>query len=511
MTDAASRSTSIDDASTPSTPSTAASTSARRSARRGHDPAPLLPRVAGHHEQHAVEVERRSGSRPRRRCARRARDRTCRRARPAARLPMRPGSLRAHRCLHTPLETFASSSPVPSSVSDPRARSTSWCGSGSPTGPARSGSSRRASVRSTATSSASTCSSRATAWRSTSSRWSCATPTPLDLLVREIEEVDGASVEEVRTVEHFPDPAPRRARVGGRAVRAPSRSTTLHETLVGEIRAEFLADWSALLAPATASRVERRADPRSVRARSARQRDRRRRRCVADGTTGPDDLAVASLADHDARAARRARRSPVPPARAGAARRARRHRRPHLDDARGLTSGHRSRRARRLHPGPARDRPSGAARRAATDADQVVPVFVLDDAILSSSFNRPNRTGFLLESLDDLGRALAALGAPLVIRRGDWTDEVMRLARDVGADAVHLSADVSGYAQRRERRSRTRASRRGSSSRPTRAPPSYRPGRSSPAPTASTTRCSRRTTGAGWRRPAGPWWRHPAV
>ena len=38
------------------------------------------------------------------------------------------------------------------------------------------------------------------------------------------------------------------------------------------------------------------------------------------------------------------------------------------------------------------------------DADEVVPVFVLDDAILSSSFNRPNRTGFLLESLDDLGR-----------------------------------------------------------------------------------------------------------
>ena len=87
---------------------------------------------------------------------------------------------------------------------------------------------------------------------------------------------------------------------------------------------------------------------------------------------------------------------------------------------------------------------------AATDADQVVPLFVLDDAILSSSFNRPNRTGFLLESLDDLGRALAALGVPLVIRRGDWTDEVMRMARDVGADAVHLSADVSGYAQQRE-------------------------------------------------------------
>jgi len=45
-----------------------------------------------------------------------------------------------------------------------------------------------------------------------------------------------------------------------------------------------------------------------------------------------------------------------------------------------------------------------ALARAAADADHVVPLFVLDDAILTSSFNRPNRTGFLLESLSDLSR-----------------------------------------------------------------------------------------------------------
>ena len=64
----------------------------------------------------------------------------------------------------------------------------------------------------------------------------------LDLLVREIEEVDGASVEEVRIVEHFPDPrldalesasrlcdAPtidRAARDAGRRDAAPSSSPT---------------------------------------------------------------------------------------------------------------------------------------------------------------------------------------------------------------------------------------------------------------------------------------------
>ena len=56
----------------------------------------------------------------------------------------------------------------------------------------------------------------------------------------------------------------------------------------------------------------------------------------------------------------------------------------------------------------------------------------------------------------------------------------------------------------RTQRSRTRASRRGSTSRPIRAPRWCRPGRSCPGRTASTTRCSRPTTAVGWRRRAVP-------
>ena len=66
------------------------------------------------------------------------------------------------------------------------------------------------------------------------------------------------------------------------------------------------------------------------------------------------------------------------------------------------------------------------------------------------SFNRPNRTGFLSNRSTDLGRALAALGAPLVIRRGDWVCRGHAPGPRVGADQVHVSADVSGYAQRHE-------------------------------------------------------------
>src|SRR5215203_6157438 len=79
-----------------------------------------------------------------------------------------------------------------------------------------------------------------------------------------------------------------------------------------------------------------------------------------------------------------------------------------------------------------------ALARAAREAERVVPMFVLDDAILGSGFNRPNRTGFLLESLHDLDDALRALGAALVVRRGDWARKVAEVVLDVDATAVHV-------------------------------------------------------------------------
>ncbi len=90
-----------------------------------------------------------------------------------------------------------------------------------------------------------------------------------------------------------------------------------------------------------------------------------------------------------------------------------------------------------------------ALARAAREAEHVVPLFVFDDAILRSGFNRPNRTGFLLESLRDLDDALRQLGGRLVVRRGDWVREVARVVRTVGAASVHVSDDVSVYARAR--------------------------------------------------------------
>ena len=101
-----------------------------------------------------------------------------------------------------------------------------------------------------------------------------------------------------------------------------------------------------------------------------------------------------------------------------------------------------------------RDNPTLHA--AVTSADTVVPLFVLDDAILGSAFNRPNRAGFLVESVRDLDSSLRDRGAGLVVRRGDWVSEVVSVVEDCRAGSVHVSGDVTGYARRRLARLRHR-------------------------------------------------------
>ena len=87
-------------------------------------------------------------------------------------------------------------------------------------------------------------------------------------------------------------------------------------------------------------------------------------------------------------------------------------------------------------------------------AERVVPLFVLDDAVLAA-FGAPNRVAFLVDALRDLDARLRERGAKLIVRRGNVVAETVRAAQDVGAEAVHVSADVSAYAQERARRLRT--------------------------------------------------------
>ncbi|AUG80637.1 deoxyribodipyrimidine photolyase [Kitasatospora sp. MMS16-BH015] len=97
----------------------------------------------------------------------------------------------------------------------------------------------------------------------------------------------------------------------------------------------------------------------------------------------------------------------------------------------------------RLHDNPVLH----AARR---DADQVVPLFVLDTDIEAGGFPCPNRSAFLADCLADLDDSLRRIGGRLILRRGRAAVETARLAEQLGARSVHVAAGVSGFAQRRE-------------------------------------------------------------
>jgi len=98
-----------------------------------------------------------------------------------------------------------------------------------------------------------------------------------------------------------------------------------------------------------------------------------------------------------------------------------------------------------------RVRDQQALRIALAECDQIVPAFVLDRELLAGGCGAGNRVAFLLDSLRDLDSSLARLGARLVVREGDVVAEAMRLVHEHQLSAVHLSADITPYARKRER------------------------------------------------------------
>jgi deoxyribodipyrimidine photo-lyase len=82
----------------------------------------------------------------------------------------------------------------------------------------------------------------------------------------------------------------------------------------------------------------------------------------------------------------------------------------------------------------------------------VVPVFCLDDRLLSGRHASGPRTQFMLECLEDLDRRLGGL---LVIRRGPPERELPALVREARAGELHFSADSGPFARRRIERVRS--------------------------------------------------------
>jgi deoxyribodipyrimidine photo-lyase len=87
---------------------------------------------------------------------------------------------------------------------------------------------------------------------------------------------------------------------------------------------------------------------------------------------------------------------------------------------------------------------------AVANAGRVVPLFVLDDALLDGRRPCANRVSFMLESVEGLGQALEQRGASLTILRGRPDSAVPAFAAEVGAEAVLASRDDSPYGRRRD-------------------------------------------------------------
>jgi len=87
---------------------------------------------------------------------------------------------------------------------------------------------------------------------------------------------------------------------------------------------------------------------------------------------------------------------------------------------------------------------------ACRDADRVVPLFVFDDAIFASRYAAPNRVSYLLDAVSELRDALRERGGELLVRRGELIDQVKEVVVEVAADSLHLAADVSAFAHRRD-------------------------------------------------------------
>lgn len=119
----------------------------------------------------------------------------------------------------------------------------------------------------------------------------------IEVLVREIEQVDGASVEQVRVVDHYPDAGIDALESAALLCEAGS-ARELHEVLVSHVLGEFLAEWVALsTGDALLATAGEAPDAGLVAALAA---GTSAPEAVTGGRSGPDDLAVAHLPAHDA-------------------------------------------------------------------------------------------------------------------------------------------------------------------------------------------------------------------
>jgi len=121
-------------------------------------------------------------------------------------------------------------------------------------------------------------------------------PELVNMLVREVEEVDGASVEECRVVDAFPDPRLDSLECAAR-VCAATTPAELHATLATEVQERFLAEWVVLVRGDDVLATQGDA-PTNAGFLGAIALGTTSSPLVDSGHAGPGDLAVARLPHH---------------------------------------------------------------------------------------------------------------------------------------------------------------------------------------------------------------------
>jgi len=103
---------------------------------------------------------------------------------------------------------------------------------------------------------------------------------------------------------------------------------------------------------------------------------------------------------------------------------------------------------------------------ALAEHERIVPLYVLDDRLLRGRYASTPRALFLLGCLRALDAALRERGSGLVVRHGPVEHEVVAVAREARAEAVHWTSDVAPYARGRDRRVTTALDAAGIAARP---------------------------------------------
>lgn len=92
---------------------------------------------------------------------------------------------------------------------------------------------------------------------------------------------------------------------------------------------------------------------------------------------------------------------------------------------------------------------------ASLKSDLVVPLFIIDPALLSKWAQAKKRIAFMSQSLEWLERSIGELGGRMMIRVGDSAEVLAKLLTEMEVEAVHLNRDYTPWARRRDRKIQT--------------------------------------------------------